>query len=140
MTTLVLDASVTLSWCFPDEGSDYADAILQGLEEYRVIVPSLWALEITNALLVGERSGRLRAADIRRFVNLVHGLAMLQETLPIEAVLNGVLPLAREHRLSAYDAAYLDLAIREGASLATLDNAMRKAARKEGVQLVSADG
>jgi predicted nucleic acid-binding protein len=68
-------------------------------------------------------------------MSIVEDLGIIQETLPVQAVLHTVLPLAREHQLSAYDAAYLDLAIREGAVLATLDGAMRKAARKEGVPL-----
>lgn len=135
MRTLVLDASVALSWVFPDEAGQSTYSILQGSEEYRLLVPSLWALEITNALLVGERRGRLRAVDVRRFVSILEELGVIQEALPLQAVLQTVLPLAREHQLSTYDAVYLDLAIREGAVLATLDGAMRTAARKEDVAL-----
>ena len=59
MKSVVVDASVALAWCFPDESSDYADRVLVALEGHELVVPAIWALEITNALLVGERSKRL---------------------------------------------------------------------------------
>jgi predicted nucleic acid-binding protein len=130
---VVLDASVALAWAFPDEGSEYADAVLVSLEGQTILVPCLWAVEVTNGLAVGERRKRLREAEIRRFLALLQGLAILQDIQSPAEAMNGILPLAREYGLSAYDAAYLELAVRKGAPVATLDTGLSKAAREAGV-------
>ena len=135
MTGIVVDASVALAWCFPDEASEYADGVLVALEGRTVIVPAIWALEITNALLVGERRKRVRQPDIRRFVELLRGLTITEHSQTIADTVINVLPLAREYGLSAYDAAYLDVAVRQGAPLATLDNALREAGRSVGITI-----
>lgn len=135
MTGIVVDASVALAWCFPDEASEYADGVLVALEGRTVIVPAIWALEITNALLVGERRKRVRQPDIRRFVELLRGLTITEHSQTIADTVINVLPLAREYGLSAYDAAYLDLAVRQGAPLATLDSALQKAGRSAGINI-----
>jgi predicted nucleic acid-binding protein len=133
----VVDASVALAWGFPDEGNEYADAVLLTLEHETMLVPPLFALEVANGLVVGERRKRLRHAEIRRFVALLEGLSMVQDVQPRSVMMSAALALAREHGLSAYDAAYLELAIRAGAPLATLDNVLRAAARKAGVEVYS---
>ena len=135
MTGIVVDASVALAWCFPDEASEYADGVLVALEGRTVIVPAIWALEITNALLVGERLMRVRLPEIRRFVDLLRGLTITEHSQTIADTVINVLPLAREYGLSAYDAAYLDLAVRQGAPLATLDSALQKAGRSAGINI-----
>ena len=135
MSGIVVDASVALAWCFPDEASEYADGVLVALEGRTVIVPAIWALEITNALLVGERRKRVRQPDIRRFVELLRGLTITEHSQTIADTVINVLPLAREYGLSAYDAAYLDLAVRQGAPLATLDSALQKAGRSAGINI-----
>lgn len=130
---LVIDASVALAWCFPDERS--AEAVLV-LEEFRVrdgIVPSLWPLEVTNAILVGERRRRLAAADVTRFMGLLSQLSLLVDTITVERSIGHILPLARANDLSAYDAAYLELAMREGVALATFDRKLRRVAKASGV-------
>jgi predicted nucleic acid-binding protein len=132
---IVIDASVALAWCFPDEVSDYADGVLVALEDRAAMVPSIWSTEITNALLVGERRKRIRQPDVRRFVELLKGLSILEDGHPFADGVSNLLPLAREHNLSAYDAAYLDVAIRHGAPLATLDAAVQKASRAAGVKI-----
>jgi predicted nucleic acid-binding protein len=129
----VVDASVALAWGFPDEGNEYADAVLLNLERETMLVPALFALEVANGLVVGERRKRLRQAEIRRFLALLEGLSMVQDVQPMSVMMSTVLALAREFGLSTYDAAYLELAIREGAPLATLDIGLRTAARKAGV-------
>jgi len=134
----VVDASVALAWCFPDEASEYADAVLVGLEGRTLLVPAVWPLEITNALAVAERRKRLSPAEIQRFIELLGGLTIDQDSLPVARSVNGILPLAREHSLSAYDASYLEVAIRHGAPLATLDVGLEKAARKAGVEILPA--
>ena len=133
MSGIVVDASVAMAWGFPDEGSEYAAAVLLRLERETMLVPALFALEVANALVMGERRKRLRQAEIQRFVDLLEGLSMVQDVQPRGVMMTAVLAIAREHGLSAYDAAYLELAIRAGAPLATLDKALRTAARKAGV-------
>jgi len=133
LSDVVVDASVALAWCFPDEASDYADRVLVALERHTVVVPPVWTLELANAVLVGERRKRLKRPDILRFVTLLEGLSILQESQPMSDSINNVLPLARDCELSAYDAAYLELALRRGAPMATLDLNLRKAAKRVGV-------
>ena len=132
---IVIDASVALAWCFPDEATDYADGVLVALDGRTAMVPAIWSLEITNALLVGERRKRIRQPEVRRFVELLKGLSILEDGQPFADTVSNILPLAREHDLSAYDAAYLDVAIRHGAPLATLDKALQKAGRAAGVKI-----
>ena len=134
-TGIVIDASVALAWCFPDEASEYADGVLVALDGRTAMVPAIWSLEITNALLVGERRKRIRQPEARRFIELLKGLSILEDGQPFAETVSNVLPLAREYDLSAYDAAYLDVAVRHGAPLATLDKALQKAGRAAGLKI-----
>ena len=138
MTGIVVDASVALAWCFPDEASAYADGVLVALEGRTVIVPAVWALEISNAMLVAERRKRVKQQDVRRCVELLGGLTIIEHSQTVADTVSHVLPLARAHHLSAYDAAYLDVAIRQAAPLATLDSGLRKAGRSAGVTIFKA--
>ena len=133
MISVVVDASLALAWCFPDEGSEYADGVLVSLEGKTILVPSVWGLEIANAVLVSERRKRLSQPEIRQFTTLLEGLRVVQDTRAVAELVRDVLPLARAHQLSAYDAAYLELAIRHDAPLATLDGKLRAAAEMAGV-------
>lgn len=139
MTSVALDASTALAWCFPDETSSRADAVLVGLEGATVLVPAVWSLEIANAVLVGERQKRLRHPEILRFLMLIESLSVIEDSQPPGERVRNVLPLAREFGLSAYDAAYLELAIRRGAALATLDGRLEKAALKAGVEVFTGE-
>ena len=131
----MLDASVALSWAFDDEASGaYADRVLDALTQTTAVVPSLWLLELANALVVAERRGRITPAETSHFLHLVQRLPVEVETVGLEA-LPEVLSLARTYGLSAYDAAYLILAMRRGLPLATLDDRLRQAAEKAGVGL-----
>jgi len=134
---VVVDASVALAWCFPDEASGYADDMLVALNGHAVMVPAVWSLEVANALLVGERRKRLRQPEILRFVTLLEGLSILQDAQAVNESVNRVLPVAREYGLSAYDAAYLELALRHSAPLATLDTDLRRAARRAGIRILA---
>jgi predicted nucleic acid-binding protein len=138
LTGIVVDASVALAWCFPDDASEYADLVLTALEGRTVIVPAIWALEVTNALVVAERRNRIKPPEVRRFVELLGNLAIIGHSQTVADTVNNVLPLAREYELSAYDAAYLDLAIRQGSPLATLDNRLKAAGRSAGIKLFKA--
>lgn len=79
----MVDASVALAWCFPDEASDRADSILLALEGKTILVPALWKLEVANAILVGERSKRLRPPEIHRFTTLLENLPVTQDDQPV---------------------------------------------------------
>jgi predicted nucleic acid-binding protein len=135
-----VDASTALAWCFPDETSEHADAILAALEGKTILVPAVWGLEIANAVLVGERSKRLRQPEIRRFTTLLQSLPVVQDARPVTAYISEVLPVAREYSLTAYDAGYLELSMRHSAPLATLDAKLKRAARRAGVEIFSGDG
>lgn len=116
----MVDASIALAWCFPDETSEYADRVLVALEDHTILVPAVWCLELANAILVGERKKRLNQPEIKSFTILLENLSIVQDGQPVGENIRSVLPLARAHGLSAYDAAYLELSIRHGARLATL--------------------
>jgi predicted nucleic acid-binding protein len=130
----VLDASVAMAWCFEDEGTPDADRVLSTLERDVALVPSIWPLEVANALCVAERRKRLQASDSARFAELLYALPITVEPAPLERVLGPVLALARAQGLSSYDAAYIELAMREGLLLATLDGRLRASAKRVGVR------
>jgi len=135
LSGVVVDASVALAWCFPDEASEYADAVLVALKGQAIVVPAVWGLEIANAMLTGERRKRLRQPEILRFVALLEGLPILKDGQAVSESVSNVLPLARHYGLSAYDAAYLELSIRHGVPLATLDAKLQKAAQRAGAKI-----
>jgi predicted nucleic acid-binding protein len=132
----VVDASVALAWCFSDEISTYADAVLGALEGEPVLVPAIFSLEVANALIVAQRSKRINLSTSQRFISLLEGLTIQEDLLPTTLNISNVLPLAQEYNLSAYDASYLAVAARHNASLATLDKGLRKAAQKAGVTIM----
>ncbi len=134
MTRFVLDCSVAMAWCFESEADPYTDAVLRALPARTAVVPALWALEVANVLLVAERRRRLRGADVVRFLDLLGELPIIVDGPLGVQDLAGLMALGREHRLSAYDAAYLHLAMRERVPLATHDRALRSAARAVGVE------
>lgn len=130
----VVDASVTLAWCFEDEASPQTETILDMLSDDTAVVPSLWELEVSNVLLLGERRRRLTESQTARFVALLGQLPILVDSAIVN--MEAVLAVGRHHALTAYDAAYLVLAEREGIPLATLDTKLRNAARAVGVELI----
>ncbi len=131
-----MDNSVVMSWCFADEGGDYGDRILSRLESAEALVPSVWPLEVGNVLLVAERRKRLAEADTVRFLALLSGLPIIVEQETPDRMMREIVALAREHSLSTYDASYLDLAMRRGLSIATIDTGLIKAAQKSKVIVV----
>lgn len=132
----VLDASVALAWCFEDEKSAEAVEVLERLREGTAYVPALWFLEVGNALLSAERRGRLTPTETAYFLELLRGLPVQWEEATPSHVWGEILSLARAYHLSAYDASYLDLAIRRGVPLATLDESLRQAAKQCGVEIL----
>lgn len=130
----VVDTSVTMAWCFEDETTAETEAILNKLESEQALVPALWILEVTNVLLVAERRGRITEAQAARFIALLHALPLTVDLTPPD--FETLLAAGARHGLSAYDAAYLALAEREGVPLATLDKALQCAARTAGLSLL----
>ena len=133
----VMDNSVSMSWCFQDEANDYSDAALDMLAESTVVVPSIWPLEVVNVLLVAERKQRITESDSIRFLTLLSQLPIVVDFETPGEMMKNILTLARANALSSYDASYLDLAMRRGLPLATLDNRLLKAARKVGVPILT---
>lgn len=139
---LVLDASVTLSWLFADArgaARDYADSILDAMTsaDAAAEVPVTWALEVSNVLARGEARALISEAQSEAFLEMLSGIHIRPDGATFPHALAGTLQLARRHRLSAYDASYLELALRTGLPLASLDADLLKAARKAGVHRYS---
>jgi predicted nucleic acid-binding protein len=132
---LVLDSSIALAWCFADEKDAYADAIAAELPNLEVVVPALWHLEVANALLMGERWSRSTQADTANWTSFLGTFPVTVDDETIARAWNDTLNLARAQNLSAYDAAYLELALRRGLPLATLDAKLKTAAGATGVPL-----
>jgi predicted nucleic acid-binding protein len=132
----VLDASVALVWLVPQtnpSGTDYADAILKALKDSQAVVPSLFALEIANVVAKVESKGVVTDADSQRFISLLGHLNIATDKETMTHALGDTLNLARRYKLSAYEAAYLELALRTGLSLSTLDADLAKVATSAGV-------
>jgi predicted nucleic acid-binding protein len=132
-TTFVLDCSLTVAWFFEDEMNRYAHAVEDSLSTAAAIVPGVWHLEVANALLMGERRSRATEAKVTTFLRLLAALPIALDDETAGRAWQQSLHLARSHRLSVYDAAYLELALRHGLPLATLDDKLAAAATAAGV-------
>lgn len=136
MTDFVIDASVALAWCFDDEATAATQALLDRFAHEQAEVPSLWHLELANALVLSERKRRITSARTSEFVALITALPIVVDQETSSRALVAVLDLARSERLSAYDASYLELAMRRGVPLATKDSDLAKAAGRVGTILL----
>ncbi len=130
----ILDCSVAVAWCFHDEADPYADAIAARFPSIQAVVPAIWPLEVANALLMGERRKRSTTADTAHWLAFLEALPITVDDEAATRFWNDVLNLARAQNLSAYDAAYLELALRRGLPLATLDDKLKTAAAAIGVR------
>ena len=138
---IVIDASVALSWAAASQRTAAADALLQRARIDQFIAPSLFAYEIRNALLALERRGRIAAANVDIAFNTILGNSVQVDPAPDGDALDATFQIAREERLTYYDyydAAYLELAIRQGASLASRDVALLAAAARRAVTALDA--
>ena len=125
-----------MAWCFEDEATEFTDSLLEGLAQGSAKVPSIWPLEIANVLAISERRGRTNQAKITQFLTLLGSLPITVDAKTGEKAFTDVLTLARTHKLTSYDAAYLELALREGLALATLDEELKRVANKLGVTIL----
>lgn len=131
--TFILDSSVTVAWHFEDESDAYADAVETALASNSAAVPSLWRLEVANALLMGERRHRTTEAQVGQFLALLQALPVVIDDETVVHAWHDTLHLSRSNNLSVYDAAYLELALRCGLPLASLDEGLKLAAATVGV-------
>ena len=136
--SFVLDASVTMVWLLGDakqSDQNYAQRVLNSLKVSGALaeVPVIWALEVTNVLVKGESKQLFTEAQSEAFLEMLSAAPISADHATFTTALGDTLQLARRYRLSSYDAAYLELALRRGLPLATLDADLNKAARKAGV-------
>lgn len=139
MPAFVPDASVTLPWCFEDERTSFTESLLNRIRaREEAMVPSHWPAEVLNSLVQAKKRGRVPEENIQRFLRDLSSFPILVDHERSLTVWERVRRLAETHRLTAYDAAYLELAQRTGLPLATLDRELQKAARAEKVPLLEA--
>lgn len=134
--SFVVDNSIVMTWFFQDQANPYADSILDRLTEATAFVPSIWPLEVVNVLLSAERKKYIGQADSIRFISLLLQLPIVVDYESPQKLMQDLIGLGRAHRLSSYDASYLDLAMRKGLPLATLDIDLQTAAKKVNVPLL----
>jgi predicted nucleic acid-binding protein len=135
---IVIDASVALAWCFKDERTAVTAELLERVQTDLAAVPILWHLEIANVLALAERRGRITSAESAELIALLETLEIAVDEETPSRAFGRVLDLARSERLTAYDAAYLDLAMRLGAPLASKDRDLCNAAERVGVKVLRA--
>lgn len=133
---IVIDACVTMAWCFNDEATEKSESVLDTVRAEGAWVPALWRLEVANVLRQAERRSRISLSDSSRRLELLAALPVSVDTETNKHAFGAILNLARDCTLTVYDAAYLELAIRLGLPLASSDKMLLAAARKCGVKVV----
>ena len=138
MISFVLDASMTLAWCFPDEATPFTESVLDRLESggEEAITNSLWAYEVGNGIRMAERRNRISGEKGTGLLEYIYSLPVEVIEAPAGEILGSIAKLSREENLTVYDASYLRLAIVERLPLATLDGPLIQAARRQGVEVL----
>ena len=137
MSDFVLDTSVVMPWCFGDEANPLSDSLLRRLEaEEEATVPSLWPFEVSNALLSAKRKGRVTEAQILGFLEDLRSFRIRIDLEGQTRAFSDIRSLGEKYGITAYDAAYLELSMRTGVPLATLDEALKKAAAAAGAAVI----
>ena len=134
----MIDASVALAWCFGDERTEATVSLLERLQTDAAAVPNLWHLEVANGLALAERRGRITPAESAELIALLEMIEIVVDGDTAARAFTRVLDLAREERLTAYDASYLELAMRLGLPLASKDADLCDAAERLGVSVLRA--
>jgi predicted nucleic acid-binding protein len=130
LTSFVLDTSVALTWVFKDEAAPETDVLEIEAKNHGAIIPWLWYFELGNALLVAEKRNRIKKEGVKLHLEIIGMLSLTTESEMSIRSLEKIMSLARDHQLTVYDAAYLELALRHGIPLATKDKDLRAAARE----------
>ncbi len=138
MTAFILDSSIARCWCFENESTDATRALLERLRAEAAAVPNLWHVEIANLLALVERRRRITAAESAEFIALLEALEINVDEETWSRAFARTFDLAREERLTAYEAAYLELAMRLGVPLASKDGDLCDAAERLGVSVLGA--
>jgi predicted nucleic acid-binding protein len=136
VTPFILDCSVTVAWFFKDEHDDSIMNLLISTKTLGAVVPALWNLEIRNALLYSERKGRLTSIETTDCFTRLANLPISVEPSPSDLILDDILKIARHYKLTVYDAAYLELALRRKLPLASKNEELRHAAGKAGLDIL----
>ena len=140
MADFVLDASLSLAWCFEDEQTDFAQGVLQRIwDDAEPVAPALWPLEVANGIRNAERRKRIAPEKGQELLRFLDDLPVRIIEQPGSIVLREVAPLASQHGLTAYDAAYFHLAQQRGLPLATLDSPLRRAAEAADWPVIAPD-
>ena len=134
--SFVLDSSVALAWCFPEEATPETRELLDRMSAESAAVPAWWFIELTNVLYLAEKKKRITPAKVAQFIALIEAFDLAIHADGSARAFAHILPLCRAHALTSYDALYLDLALTEQLPLAALDEPLRKAAAKLGVKLL----
>ncbi len=132
----ILDASIALAWCFKDERTPAVDAVLDRVKEAGAVVPGLWRLEVGNGLQIAIRRKRIDVAYRDAALNDLTGLDISTDAETDARAWSAILRMAERYRLTLYDAAYPELALRFSLPLATLDEELRTASRLENIGLL----
>ena len=135
--SFVLDNSVTMRWFFGDgkpQELAYAGKVLDAMKAATALVPVTWGLEVANVIAKAEAKALVTEARSGAFLEMLEGVDIEMDAATFAYALTDTLQLARRYKLSAYDASYLELALRSGVPLATLDEGLQKAAKKAGVK------
>jgi predicted nucleic acid-binding protein len=136
VSAAVIDSSIALTWCFDDEATPETDRLFRRVRDDGALVPGLWHLELANVLLQAERRGRIGRNDVVLRLALIADLPIAVDPETAGRASREVLSLGRAEALTAYDAAYLELAIRHGVPLMTRDDELAAAARRNGVTVL----
>lgn len=132
----VLDASVALAWCFEDEWTPHSEGLFDRLRVSPAIVPQIWPLEVANVLVQAVRRGTITPGERAEFLELLDAHPIEIDSQTSEHAFGSIIALADRHHLTTHDASYLELAMRLGVPLATLDTQLRAAAGSVGVTLL----
>ena len=136
MSKFVLDCSITMSWFFEDESDEYSDLIMDKLNIDGAVVPQIWTSEVVNALLVGEKKKRLQRTQSLWILEKLQKLPISVDDFKPNRLMSEILTLSGKHKLSAYDGAYLELALRLNLPLSTRDKALTTSAVGAGIRIV----
>jgi len=134
LNNFILDCSVYMSWCLNEATIKASSKILHSITKHGIIVPSLWVYEVTNVLTVSVRGNKLTVADAHGLINDIQ-LLPIEFDKPTTENMSNIFNIANEHKLSAYDAAYIELALRTNTQIASFDKDIAKVSGKLGIKI-----